>query len=191
MSPFKQTLAISATLLLLTACGGQKTGENPPPASPNPVTSPIEQTKSAINKAAETTKSATDTVKSTAEQASQKAQSAAEGAKSAVDKATSKAQEMMALKNSFQGMSGVLSNTLTAVQAGDFDKAKGEFTKFKGEWSQVKDNIKTKSADTYQQVDSQLTKVEKLLNQTNPDKAQLVTQLKALSKTLTESVSKL
>jgi hypothetical protein len=164
MMRFNITLALSASLFMLGACSSPQT----PTAESSPTASP----------------SAAETAQSAANQATEMAQSA-------MNKATETAKQVLDLKTGFQGVLTGAASTLKAVQSGDLAMAQQEFSKCQGEWTKVKETVKTKSADTYQQVDSQLTKVENLLKATNPDKAQLVTQLKALTKTLTDSASKL
>jgi hypothetical protein len=193
MMRFNITLALSASLFMLGACSSPQTptAESSPTASP----SAAETAQSAANQATETAQSAmnkaTETAKSTTEAAQSAANQATETAQSAMNKATETAKQVLDLKTGFQGVLTGAASTLKAVQSGDLAMAQQEFSKCQGEWTKVKETVKTKSADTYQQVDSQLTKVENLLKATNPDKAQLVTQLKALTKTLTDSASKL
>ncbi|MBW4442724.1 MAG: DUF4363 family protein [Plectolyngbya sp. WJT66-NPBG17] len=72
----------------------------------------------------------------------------------------------------------VISNTTTAVNAGDFPKAKGEFDKFEDSWETVEDGIKQKAPSTYEAIEANMDKVEDALKTSN--KAQSLAALQAL-----------
>lgn len=72
----------------------------------------------------------------------------------------------------------VISNTTTAVNAGDFTKAKGEFDKFEDSWKTVEDGIKQKAPSTYEAIEADMDKVQDALKTSN--KAQSLSALQAL-----------
>ncbi len=73
----------------------------------------------------------------------------------------------------------VISNTTTAVNAGDFNKAKGEFGKFEDNWKTVEDGIKQKAPSTYEAIEANMDKVQDALKTSN--KAQSLAALQALN----------
>ncbi|MDZ8096645.1 MAG: DUF4363 domain-containing protein [Nostoc sp. DedQUE05] len=89
----------------------------------------------------------------------------------------------------FQGLQGVVTNTKTAVEAGDFTKAKGEFDKFEDLWSKVEDGVKAKSPTTYKQIEDKADEIEAGLKASAPNKSNLSTALGVLNKDVT-SVAK-
>ncbi|HTL88356.1 MAG TPA: hypothetical protein VL134_03085 [Leptolyngbya sp.] len=76
-------------------------------------------------------------------------------------------------------LQSVISNTTTAVNAGDFAKAKVEFDKFEDNWKTVEDGIKKKAPSTYDAIEADMDKVEDALK--NSDKAKSLATLQALS----------
>lgn len=82
------------------------------------------------------------------------------------------------------GLLSVVSNTKTAVEAGDFAKAKQEFDKFEDEWKTIEDGIKTKSPTSYKAIEDSLDKVTADLKGTAPNKEKVLTELKSLDKSI-------
>ncbi|MHC5748508.1 MAG: DUF4363 domain-containing protein [Nostoc sp.] len=89
----------------------------------------------------------------------------------------------------FQGLQSVVTNTKTAVEAGDFTKAKGEFDKFEDFWSKVEDGVKTKSPTTYKEIEDKSDEIKAGLKTSVPNKQKLSTALGVLNKDVT-SVAK-
>ncbi|AUT04255.1 DUF4363 domain-containing protein [Nostoc sp. CENA543] len=89
----------------------------------------------------------------------------------------------------FKGLEGVITNTKTAVEAGNFTKAKGEFEKFEGFWSKVEDGVKAKSPKTYKDIEDQADEIKAGLKSSKPNKQKVLTALASLSKNVT-SVAK-
>ncbi|NJK41794.1 MAG: hypothetical protein HC934_11475 [Acaryochloridaceae cyanobacterium SU_2_1] len=136
-----------------------------------------EVTKTATEKSsevAEQTKDAADKAKDTATDVADKAKDTATDAKN-------KAVDLVALKDSVTGMQTGVTQTLTAVKAGDFAKAKDEFGKLQESWTTIKDNIKPESVTSIQ---SGLDTVKASLEASQPDKAKLITQLEGLVKSV-------
>ena len=71
----------------------------------------------------------------------------------------------------FDPLVSVVSNTKTAVQAGNFDKAQQEFNKFENSWSKVEDGVKTKSSKTYNVIEDTATQVKGALKAKDKAKA--------------------
>jgi hypothetical protein len=172
---------LCASLLLLSACG----------RLPEPTLEAEETLKSAKDQASKTVQSALDRAKSATDKASQTAQSTIDKTKSATDKATQSVSEavtgVMTLKEGVQGMSTGVSNTLAAVNSGDFSTAQQEFSKVQGNWGKVGETVKSKSTQVYQQVDGHVSTIASLFKDPNPDRAKLVAELNALGKNLTNS----
>jgi high-affinity Fe2+/Pb2+ permease len=78
----------------------------------------------------------------------------------------------------FTNLTGVVTNTKAAVDAGDFGKAKTEFGKFEGFWAKVEDGVKSKSPAAYDAIETNVKSVEKAL--ASADKAKATDALKAL-----------
>ncbi|MBD2409413.1 DUF4363 domain-containing protein [Nostoc calcicola FACHB-389] len=89
----------------------------------------------------------------------------------------------------FAGLQGVVSNTKTAVDAGNFAKAKEEFDKFEDFWSKVEDGVKAKSAKTYKEIEDKEDEIKAGLKASAPNKQKLLTALESLNKDVT-SVAK-
>lgn len=79
----------------------------------------------------------------------------------------------------FKGLNDTIANTKAAVEAGDFAKAQTEFSKFEGFWSKVEEGVKTKSAPTYEAIETAMGNIEGALKAS--DKAKALDALKALS----------
>jgi len=82
----------------------------------------------------------------------------------------------------FTGLQGVVTNTKTAVEAGDFTKAKGEFDKFEDFWSKVEDGVKAKSPNIYKQIEDTSDEIKAGLKSAAPNKQKLSTALESLNK---------
>src|SRR5579883_1438139 len=93
-------------------------------------------------------------------------------------------------KGNFKGLLSVVTNTKTAVAAGNFTKAKAEFGKFEVFWSQVEDGVKAKSSNSYKAIEDKADEIKSGLNTSSPNKQKLLAALDSLNKNIT-SVSKL
>ncbi|PMB48970.1 DUF4363 domain-containing protein [Fischerella thermalis CCMEE 5205] len=71
----------------------------------------------------------------------------------------------------FDALSSVVSNTKTAVEVGNFDKAQQEFDKFENAWVKVEDGVKTKSSKTYNAIEDAATQVKNSLKAKDKVKA--------------------
>jgi hypothetical protein len=78
----------------------------------------------------------------------------------------------------------VVTNTKTAVEAGDFATAKTEFAKFSETWTKVGEGIKTASPDAYSAIETGVGNVTTALNEANPDKTKVMDALTALTTSL-------
>ncbi|MEH2181094.1 DUF4363 domain-containing protein [Nostoc sp.] len=89
----------------------------------------------------------------------------------------------------FQALQGVVTNTKTAVQGGNFTKAKGEFDKFEDSWSKVEDGVKAKSPSGYKTIEDKADEIKAGLKASTPNKQKILTALEVLNKNVT-SVAK-
>ncbi|PSB44615.1 DUF4363 domain-containing protein [filamentous cyanobacterium Phorm 6] len=85
---------------------------------------------------------------------------------------------------SYPELMSVVTNTKTAVEAGDFVKAKTEFDKFETSWKQVEDGIKAKEPKNYEAVEDTTEKVTDELKKAQPSKDLVLAQLQSLEKTI-------
>ncbi|QSJ15083.1 DUF4363 family protein [Nostoc sp. UHCC 0702] len=76
-----------------------------------------------------------------------------------------------ATQGGFTALKSIVSNTKTAVSAGNFDKAQQEFDKFENAWSKVEDGVKTKSSKTYNVIEDAATEVKGALKAKDKAKA--------------------
>ncbi len=81
----------------------------------------------------------------------------------------------------FKGLLAVISNTETAVKAGDFTKAKQEFGKFEDYWSKVEDGVKKKSSKTYNKIEDEADKIQGDLKASTPNKDKVLAALQSLN----------
>lgn len=95
-----------------------------------------------------------------------------------------------ASKAGVDSLLSVVSNTKTAVEAGDFAKAKTNFDKFEDNWEQVEDGIKAKSADSYKAIEDSLDRVTGQLKGSQPNKEIVLKELQSLENNI-NSVAKL
>jgi high-affinity Fe2+/Pb2+ permease len=71
----------------------------------------------------------------------------------------------------FTGLTSAISATKTAVETGDFAKAKTEVAKFEGYWSKVEDDVKAKSPTVYDAIETSMKNVEKAVDSSDKTKA--------------------
>ena len=100
---------------------------------------------------------------------------------------TAVSKTTVATQGGFNALVSVVSNTKTAVQGGNFDKAQQEFNKFEDSWSKVEDGVKTKSSKTYNVIEDTVTQVKGALKA--KDKAKALKGLQTLNTNIA-SVSK-
>jgi hypothetical protein len=91
----------------------------------------------------------------------------------------------MTTSKDFGGLLTVVTNTKTAVEAGDFAKAKTEFGQFEDSWKMVEDGVKAKSADTYDTIESSVDEVNNNLKESQPDQTKLLASLQTLTDSIT------
>ncbi|MEG4075986.1 hypothetical protein QUA30_25470 [Microcoleus sp. Pol14C2] len=101
-----------------------------------------------------------------------------------VPAATAVKTEKPASQGNYAELSGVVSSTKAAVQAGNFAKAKTEFGTFENSWKKVEDGIKAKAPKSYDAVEETAEKVTDELKKSQPSKDQVLTQLQSLEKTI-------
>lgn len=137
---------------------------------------------------------AADTAQSTVDKATQSAQTQINNSKTAVDKATESAkgafQDVIVMKDTMQGMSVAVSNTLSSVQSGDMITAQQEFIKIQENWASLEGTVKNKSAVTYEETNRHITTLSTLFEANKPDAAKLTTELQALRQSLISAISK-
>ncbi|MBW4515897.1 MAG: hypothetical protein KME11_11805 [Timaviella obliquedivisa GSE-PSE-MK23-08B] len=112
------------------------------------------------------------------------ANTAADAAKDAAGAANDTAQNTATSGTVAMGageLMSVVTNTETAVEAGDFAKAKEEFAKFGDSWSKVGEGIKTASSDGYTAIETNVGNVNTALGEAQPDKTKVMDALTALS----------
>ncbi|MEC4816461.1 MAG: DUF4363 domain-containing protein [Scytonema sp. PMC 1069.18] len=79
-----------------------------------------------------------------------------------------------------ESLLAVVSKTKTAVNAGDFVKAKEEFDQFEDAWKKVEDGIKAKSRDKYEAIEKNMDDIEGELKASKPQKDKLLASLQTL-----------
>jgi hypothetical protein len=84
----------------------------------------------------------------------------------------------------FTALQNVTDKTTIAVKAGKFDQAKTEFGKFEDSWKTVEDGVKTKSSDTYKEIEAGLEAVNGELKNNQPDKAKMLSALQSLAQSI-------
>lgn len=84
-----------------------------------------------------------------------------------------------ATQGGFDALISVVSNTKTAVETGNFDKAQQEFDKFENAWVKVEDGVKTKYSKTYNAIEDAATQVKSALKA--KDKAKALEGLQTLN----------
>lgn len=175
----KLALVVSlCSVLTLTACS-------------DAVDKAQEATDTVQDAAADTAETAKDIATDTAETAQNVASDTAETAQEAgetvtdtitdaADKAKETVTEILALKDGVAGMTSGVEETITAVQAGDLTKAKEEFDKLQEPWSKIEKEVKSKSGESYQNIEDGMTRIKSALGETEPNKDQLLTDLKEM-----------
>ncbi len=164
----KHLLIVAASsVLFLGACnnGGQESATKPiPEASSVSTTAPVTETSPAA-----TTTTTSETTKTPD--------------KTATTSETTKATTATTTEAS-NPLLPIVSSTKTAVEAGNFAKAKTEFENFDKSWKDVEDGIKAKSPDTYKAIEDSMDKVSAELKQSKPVKDKVVTELQTLEKSV-------
>jgi outer membrane murein-binding lipoprotein Lpp len=85
----------------------------------------------------------------------------------------------------FTGLTSAISATKTAVETGDFAKAKIEVAKFEGYWSKVENDVKAKSPDVYEAIETSMKTVETAVN--SSDKTKALDALKSFGSVVTSA----
>ncbi len=95
-------------------------------------------------------------------------------------------------KDNVTELKGYVTETLTAVKANNFAKAKQGYNKIEGKWSKIEDGVRTKSQDTYIKIEKDLSQVVNTVEKpAKPDKNKAIAALNSLSKTLDANASSL
>lgn len=82
-------------------------------------------------------------------------------------------------------MKGYLSQSIEAVKANDFTKAKSDFKEFDESWEKVEDGVKEQSKAGYKEIEDAMDQVENtLVKPAAPDKGKAIAALESLSKTV-------
>jgi hypothetical protein len=71
----------------------------------------------------------------------------------------------------FTGLTSAIAATKTAVETGDFAKAKTEVAKFESYWSKVEDDVKAKSPAVSEAIETSMKNVETAVNSSDKTKA--------------------
>jgi isopentenyl phosphate kinase len=137
-------------------------------------------------------KAATDAaggMKDKADSAGKAATDAAGGMKDKADSAGKAAtdaaggmKDKVAAVAGLTSLSGVVSNTTTAVNAGNFDKAKTEIAKFDGFWTKVKGDVGKSPTDS-SAIETNIKNAKSAI--ASADKAKAIEALKALGTAIT------
>ncbi|MEG4576062.1 hypothetical protein QUA56_25845 [Microcoleus sp. N3A4] len=101
-----------------------------------------------------------------------------------VPAATAVKTEKAASQGNYAELSGVVSSTKAAVQAGNFAKAKTEFGTFENSWKKVEDGIKAKAPKSYDAVEETAEKVTDELKKSQPTKDKVIAELQLLETTI-------
>jgi hypothetical protein len=91
--------------------------------------------------------------------------------KNTTDIATTIKDKATGAMTGFTGLTSAIAATKTAVETGDFAKAKTEVAKFESYWSKVEDNVKAKSPAVYEAIETSMKNVETAVNSSDKTKA--------------------
>jgi high-affinity Fe2+/Pb2+ permease len=105
--------------------------------------------------------------------------------KSTTDMASTVKDKATGAMTGFTGLTGAISATKTAVETGDFAKAKTEVAKFEGYWSKVEDGVKAKSPATYDAIETSMKNVQKAVD--SSDKTKALDALKSFGSAVTSA----
>lgn len=159
-----QLLALGTVgLLSLVGCSSPEQATNP---------SVVDSTQQASTDAAN---SAADAAKDAAGAANTAADAAQDAAGTAQDAA------MAPMTGGAEELTAVVTNTRTAVEAGDFAKAQEEFAKFGDSWSKFGEGVKATSSEGYTAIETNVGNVNTALGEAQPDQTKVMDALTALS----------
>ena len=105
--------------------------------------------------------------------------------KDTTDLATAVKDKATSAMTGFTGLTSAISATKTAVETGDFAKAKTEVAKFEGYWSKVEDDVKAKSPAVYEAIETSMKTVETAVN--SSDKTKALDALKSFGSVVTSA----
>lgn len=111
-------------------------------------------------------------------------QGAIEQTKQTTEKMKGAVTDVVALKGQLTEMQSSLSQTISAVKAGDFTTAKQEFGKLQNHWNSMEGTVKTKSAETHTAINDSINKIRPLLQAEKPESAPILEALNNLTKSL-------
>lgn len=103
-------------------------------------------------------------------------------ASSAPESAQSKSSQPAA--DGFGALTTVVTQTRTAVQAGDYAKAKADFDQFEDAWSKVENGVKAKNSKAYDTIEAKADGIEDALKATKPDQPKVLNDLQTLEQTI-------
>jgi hypothetical protein len=185
----KHLLIVAASsALFLGACnnGGQESATKAiPEASPVSTTVPVTETSPAA-----TTKIPDKTTTSETTKTPDQTTAITSGTTKTPDKTTTSEttktpdQTTATTSEASNPLLPIVSSTKTAVEAGNFAKAKTEFENFDKSWKDIEDGVKAKSPDSYKAIEDSIDKVTAELKQSKPAKDKVVTELQALEKSV-------
>ncbi|MEB3358531.1 MAG: hypothetical protein VKK04_17525 [Synechococcales bacterium] len=85
-----------------------------------------------------------------------------------------------ATTDGFDGLKAVITNTRSAVEAGDFAAASSEFEQFETYWKQVEDGIKDEMPDTYEAIETNMDEISGGLKASQPNQEEVLAALQSL-----------
>ncbi len=83
---------------------------------------------------------------------------------------------------SVEGLGTAVTQTMAAVEAGDFETAKKEFKTFGETWGNIEGEIKAKSAEGYESIEKTADEISAALKESTPNTDELMTKLESLKK---------
>jgi uncharacterized phage infection (PIP) family protein YhgE len=189
MKRFNTILALSILgLVALTACGEETKTVT---GTAKDTTGKVADTaKDAMGKTSDTAKDAIGKISDTAKDATGKTADTAKDAMSKIDNAKSAAEKSVGMASGLAGMKDGVNNTLTAVKAGDFAKAKTEATELQASWGKISETVEKQSAGSYKNINDGLKNVQASLKDAKPDKTKIVAQLQSLATSVTGLIAK-
>ena len=82
-----------------------------------------------------------------------------------VEKPSTKTEQTK--QSGFSGMKNVVTNTKTAVEAANFEKAKTDFAKFEDSWKTVEDDVKKTAPTKYSAIEEGMEAINKGIKEKN------------------------
>ncbi|WP_157867482.1 hypothetical protein [Gloeothece citriformis] len=168
-------------IYVLTGCNNPTISPPNHTISPEPQPQPIDPSTSTASKTTNKIKSILDQAQLTTGKISKDVDSALEQANKASKSASKAIEDITIIKTQLKKMSTHAGDTITAVDSGNFPMAQQKFTQVQRNWHKIKDPIKQFSPQAYQEVNTQLTTINSLLKQPDPNRTELTQQLSSFS----------